>query len=58
MCEQLGIEIEPKYVDPRPGDIRHSLADTSNAEKYIGYDPDWCFKDGFVEAVNWYKENI
>lgn len=58
MCEQLGIEREPNYVDPRSGDIRHSLADISNAKRFIGYEPDWSFKNGFVEAINWYKNNL
>lgn len=58
MCEQLGVDLKPNYVDPRPGDIKHSLADTSKAEKLIGYKPDWNFTMGFVEAVKWYRENI
>lgn len=58
MCEQLGVFLEPKYVAPRPGDIRHSLADTSKARRLIGYEPDWSFTKGFVEAVRWYKENL
>jgi UDP-N-acetylglucosamine 4-epimerase len=58
MCEQLGVEREPKYVDPRPGDIKHSLADISKARNLLGYSPDWDFTKGFVEAVKWYKENL
>ena len=58
MCEKLGVSIEPIYVGERPGDIRHSLADTSDAQTLIGYDPDWNFTKGFIEAVKWYKENI
>ncbi|GAB1793262.1 SDR family oxidoreductase [Priestia megaterium] len=58
MCELLEIELAPKYLEPRAGDIKHSLASTLNAESFIGYEPDWNFKKGFVEALNWYKENI
>jgi UDP-N-acetylglucosamine 4-epimerase len=58
MCKQLEIEIEPNYLDPRPGDIKHSLASRKLAEEYIGYNPSWSFTKGFVEALNWYKENI
>ena len=58
MCEKLGVSIEPIYVGERPGDIRHSLADTSDAQTLIGYNPDWNFTKGFIEAVKWYKENI
>lgn len=58
MCEQLGIRPRPQYVEERPGDIKHSLADISNAIRFIGYHPDWNFAKGFVEAINWYRENI
>jgi UDP-N-acetylglucosamine 4-epimerase len=58
MCEQLGINLEPKYVAPRPGDIRHSLADTNKATKLLNYNPDWNFTKGFIEALKWYKEHI
>ena len=34
----LGKDINPEYVDPRPGDIKHSLADI-NAAKSFGYNP-------------------
>ncbi|MDT3766194.1 SDR family oxidoreductase [Priestia filamentosa] len=58
MCEQLGVSLPPKYLEPRAGDIKHSLASRQSAEKSIGYAPDWNFTNGFVEAINWYKENI
>ncbi len=58
MCEQLKINLKPKYVEPRPGDIKHSLADISKAKTLLLYNPNWSFKDGFIEAINWYKENL
>ena len=58
MCKELDIQLKPIYTEPRPGDIKHSLADTSKAQTLLSYDPDWSFKDGFTEAVNWYRENI
>ncbi|HHW70101.1 MAG TPA: SDR family oxidoreductase [Clostridiales bacterium] len=58
MCEELGVNIKPIYTDPRPGDIRHSLADISKARTFLSYDPDWSFEEGFIEAINWYKKNI
>jgi UDP-glucose 4-epimerase len=42
----LGKEINPEYVDPRPGDIKHSLADI-NAAKSFGYNP----KDNFIKEL-------
>lgn len=58
MCEQFNIHLSPKYIEPRLGDIKHSLADISKSKKLLGYEPDWNFKDGFLEAINWYKESI
>jgi UDP-N-acetylglucosamine 4-epimerase len=58
MCEHLSIDLKPKYVEPRQGDIKHSLADISKAKSLLLYDPSWDFKNGFKEAINWYVENL
>ena len=51
----LGSELEPKYLPKRPGDIKHSLADTSNMEK-INLKIDYGnFEDQIIETVNWFK---
>jgi UDP-N-acetylglucosamine/UDP-N-acetylgalactosamine 4-epimerase len=56
MSEQLGVKINPVYVEQRAGDIKHSLADISNARSSLDYDPEWDFNRGFIEAVEWYKD--
>ncbi|KKG14406.1 GDP-D-mannose dehydratase [Methanosarcina sp. 2.H.T.1A.6] len=48
--EILGKNIMPKYIDPRPGDIKHSLADISKARSF-GYNPKGNFKDELAEVV-------
>jgi len=58
MCEKLEIDREPIYAPKRPGDIKHSLANISKARELLNYDPDWDFKSGFEEAIEWYKENL
>ncbi|MBT2667491.1 SDR family oxidoreductase [Bacillus sp. ISL-4] len=58
MCKQLNIELEPKFLEPRAGDIKHSLASTHKAEEFIKYSPDWDFTKGFIEAIKWYRANI
>jgi nucleoside-diphosphate-sugar epimerase len=50
--------IKPVYVPPRPGDIKHSLADVTLAKKVIGYEPFVSFEEGIAKAINWYKENL
>ncbi|MCD4830684.1 MAG: SDR family oxidoreductase [Anaerohalosphaeraceae bacterium] len=55
----LGKEnIKPVYVPPRPGDIKHSLADVALAKKLIGYEPLVTFEDGIKKAIGWYQENL
>jgi nucleoside-diphosphate-sugar epimerase len=55
----LGKEnIAPQYSPPRPGDIKHSLADITRARQIIGYEPAISFQQGIRQAINWYKENL
>jgi UDP-glucose 4-epimerase len=55
----LGKEnIKPTYAPPRPGDIKHSLADVKKAKEVIGYEPFVSFEEGITKAINWYKENL
>jgi len=51
-------EIRPVYAPPRPGDIKHSLADVALAKKVIGYEPFISFEEGIAKAIDWYKENL
>lgn len=54
----LGKNIEPKFGPDRKGDIKHSNADISKSVRLLGYHPDFDFKSGLVEAIQWYKENL
>ncbi len=56
--ELLGKDIAPKYLPPRFGDIKHSLADVSRAKEVIGYEPFVTFDEGIRKAIDWYKENL
>ena len=56
--ELLHTDIEAEYTDPRPGDVRHSLADISLAKKVIGYEPKVYFADGLRKAIDWYAANL
>ena len=48
--------IEPEYVDPRPGDIKHSLADI-NAAKLWGYEPKDKFMKELEQTIEFFKSN-
>jgi nucleoside-diphosphate-sugar epimerase len=56
--ELLGKNIKPNYTDPRPGDVKHSLADITLAEKLISYKTKVPFKQGLQKAIEWYRENL
>ncbi|MFY9841847.1 MAG: SDR family oxidoreductase [Terriglobales bacterium] len=44
-----------KYAPERGGDIKHSLADISQAQKHLGYKVLVNFEDGLRQTVEWYK---
>lgn len=46
LAKLMGKEIEPVNTDPRPGDVPHSLADISKAQRVLGYEPTVNFDDG------------
>lgn len=48
---------EVVYQDFRPGDVRHSLADTSKAARMLGYAPEYSVRQGLDETLAWYVEN-
>ena len=49
----MGTDVEPTYLNPRTGDIKHSLADISRA-KTFGFNPSPDFKDDLAETVKWF----
>ncbi len=53
--EVMGTNITPKYTDPRSGDIKHSRADISKAQKRMGYQPTISFLEGIRHTVDWYR---
>ena len=46
------------YRDPRPGDVRDSLADISLAHSLLGYKPAFPLADGLVATIDWYRKNL
>ncbi len=54
----VGKKVKPLYVPSRPGDVKHSMADISLAEKVIGYKPVVQFAAGLEKAIAWYRQNL
>jgi UDP-N-acetylglucosamine/UDP-N-acetylgalactosamine 4-epimerase len=49
---------EPIYRDFRSGDVRHSQANISKAEKLLDYQPAYRISKGLDEAMDWYVKNL
>jgi UDP-glucose 4-epimerase len=52
----IGFAGAPQYAEPRAGDVKHSLADISLAEKYLRYSPEVGFEEGLRKTVDWYRQ--
>ena len=50
-----GFTGEPIYAAERAGDIKHSLADISQAQEKLKYQPLVDFKEGLRRTVEWYR---
>ncbi len=50
-----GYKGSAKYAPERAGDIKHSLADITLAQKHLGYKVLVNFEDGLRRTVEWYK---
>jgi len=56
LAEISGKKVTASYVDPRPGDIRHSLADIEAAKTDLGYSVEYDFKSGLKETFKWFTK--
>src|SRR6202049_5115353 len=45
----------PEYGPERGGDIKHSLADLSRAERHLGYKPQVNFEEGLRRTGDWHR---
>lgn len=54
----LGKKVQPNYVAARAGDVKHSLADISEARKLIGFEPVVLFQEGLEKSIDWYRRNL
>jgi nucleoside-diphosphate-sugar epimerase len=54
----LGTDLEPLYAPPRPGEVKHSLADITAARQQLGYEPHIDFAEGLARTVEWYRRQL
>jgi nucleoside-diphosphate-sugar epimerase len=55
LARETGRPAVAKHGPPRPGDVRHSLADIRLARKLLGYRPIVDFETGLRRTVEWYR---
>ena len=49
--ELMGSDVEAVRTEPRPGEIRHSLADCGRARESLGYEPSVGFREGLERMI-------
>ncbi len=50
----LGKDVQPTYADPRPGDVKHSLANIGKARQFLGYEPGIDFEEGLRRTIDFF----
>jgi nucleoside-diphosphate-sugar epimerase len=56
--ELLGSDTTAVFAAPRPGDVRHSLADVSLARAELGYEPAVGLRDGLQRAIDHFRDEL
>ncbi len=56
--EMLETDIAPIHEDPRPGDVRDSLADITRARELLGYEPPVSFEEGLRQSIEYYRSLV
>lgn len=55
---KINSQQEASYQAPRPGEIKDSFADITQAKTILGYHPTVSLKEGIIKTIDWYKENL
>ena len=48
-------DLKVEYSEPRPGDVKHSLASMEKAQKLMGYESTIHFNEGLRRTVAWFE---
>lgn len=51
----LGTNVKPHHTEPRPGDVRESLADITLARRMLVYEPLIDFEEGLRRSIDYYR---
>jgi len=50
-------DIAVEYRAPRAGDVLHSLADTTRAREFLGFEPRVGLREGLQLTIDWWKQS-
>jgi nucleoside-diphosphate-sugar epimerase len=53
--QHLGVNAKVIHAPPKPGDVRHSLADIERAKAVLHYRPKITVEEGLRRTIAWYK---
>ena len=48
-------DVTAEYLEPRMGDVRHSLADITLAKQFLGYESKVDLREGLQRTIDWWK---
>ncbi len=54
--EVVGIELNTKIMEPRPGDVAGNFADITNAKNLLDWEPRMSIEQGIADAIKWYRK--
>ena len=52
ICEK---DLEPRHVEPRPGEVQKLRADITKAEEQLGFEPEYQFEEALKEYIEWFQ---
>jgi UDP-N-acetylglucosamine/UDP-N-acetylgalactosamine 4-epimerase len=58
LAQIAGKDAVPQHRAERAGDIRNSLADISQARKFLGYEPVVKLRDGLAITFDWFRKSF
>jgi len=50
-------DVTAEYMEPRVGDVRHSLADITLAREFLGYESKVGLREGLQRTIDWWKSS-
>src|ERR1044071_2998243 len=50
-------DVTAEYKEPRVGDVRHSLADNTVAQEFLGYESKVGLREGLQRTIDWWKSS-